>query len=511
MVSNYMLIFQVRFIFLVSCLILSSTSISAQNISNSRSIGMGGTGISFLSGTESSFYNPANLMISDKDMTWSVSILQGGTLYNRGFNRNSFSNPRPYTQLIRPSKSNPAGYPTTGSNNGLLRQWFGDNQLMSRGYTVTDVHTLGIAYRSENMSFSMNHRFRGFSTYKVGRGLYDSNFIDFDGLMVLDKSIAHIYRTWHEISVGFAWKQELVSGWLSDLSTVYVGFNPKLILPLIYVEHDWVNQYGYIANNGENINHISSYTGITSGSYSTFLRDFLGSRDSDALNRYNPSVMSEVSGYGIAFDAGITYMLVFGDDITAGKNQHLISPYNMRFSVVVHDIGFVSYNNTSKWAVAEQTSTNSTIVPVINPEFGGYPLSLPEFLLKNDASNSIDSLDESDSQEIRQLLSANYVAGVGLQMNRILLSVEYHDQLNNAIDETYTKSFHFGNEIQILDPLHLRSGVILRPNQPIVYTAGVGLAFRNVAFSAGTYASKDNTSDKFRPTLINAGTVSLNF
>jgi hypothetical protein len=507
-----MLIFQVRFILLVSFLVIITTSINAQNLSNSRSIGMGGTGISFLSGAESSYYNPANLMISDQDKTWSISILQGGTIYNRGFKRSTFSSPGPYTQLIRPSKTNPIGYPTTGSNNGLIRQWFGDGQLTSRGYSITDVHTFGIAYRSENMSFSLNHRFRGYSTYKVGRGLYDTNFIDVDGLMVLDKSIAHTYRTWHEISVGFAWKQELVSGWLSDLSTVYVGINPKLILPLIYLDHNWVNQHGYNLDGGDNTSHITSYSGTTSGLYSTFFRDYVDSRDSNALSRYNPSVMSDISGYGIAFDAGITYMLVFGDDIIVGKNQHLISPYNMRFSVVVHDIGFVTYNDSvSKWNTAEQTSNNTAIVPVINPEFSGYPLSFPEFFLKNDQSNSIDNLDETDSQEIRQLLSANYVAGVGLQMNRILLSVEYHDQLNNAINETNTKSFHFGNEIKLLDPLQLRSGVIVRPNQPIVYTAGVGLAFRNVAFSAGTYASKDYNSDKLRPTLINAGTVTLNF
>jgi hypothetical protein len=507
-----MIILPIRFIFISLILISLTTSISAQNLSNPRSIGMGGTGISFLSGAGATFYNPANLMISDDDMTWSILILDGGMLYNRGYDRTFLSNPGRYTPLFQPSKINAIGYPTTGSNNGLIRNWFGDNQLSSRGYHITDIQTIGLAYRSENMSFSLNHRFRGYSSYRVGRGLYDPNFIEVDGLNILDKSISQSYKTWHEVSVGLAWKQELISGWLSDLSSVYVGFNPKLILPIIYTEHDWVNQFGNNGEGDENVVHISTYSGITTGTYTDFFREFFGARSSGLLNSYNPSVLSGTTGYGIAFDAGVTYMIVFGDDIRLSNNQHLISPYNMRFSVAVHDIGFVSYKDrVSNWSSAEQSEINTTIIPVINPEFGGYPLSFPEFLLRNDQSTAIEYLEEVDAQDSRQLLSANYVAGVGLQLNRLLLSVEFHDQLSNSIDESDTKSFHFGNEIQLFNPLHVRSGLIIRPNQPLVYTAGVGLVFRNVAFSAGTYASKDNITDKFRPTLINAGSLTLNF
>jgi hypothetical protein len=386
------------------------------------------------------------------------------------------------------------------------------DKIVSNSNYVTDLQSIGISYRSQNMAFSVNHRYRGYSTFKVGRGLYDQSFVTVDGFQIMDKSISHTYRTWHEISVGFAWKQELISGWLSDLSNVYVGFNPKIILPLIYFEHDLVNQYGQNAETGAHMVHISSFKGKTAGSYTDYFRNYISSNNPSVDSGYNPNALSDISGFGMAFDAGVTYIIVFGDEITVGNNRHLISPYNMRFSVAVHDIGFINYNeNVSNWTGSEQSTVNPDVIPVINPEFGGYPTSFPGFLIANDQSNTVERLSEDDSQDSRQLMSANYVAGVGLQLNKLLLSLEYHDQLSNAIDDTGTKSFHFGNEIQLLDPVHLRSGIIIRPNQPPVYTAGLGLMFRNFEFSAGTYASKDNITDKFRPTLINAGSLTLNF
>jgi hypothetical protein len=72
-------------------------------------------------------------------------------------------------------------------------------------------------------------------------------------------------------------------------------------------------------------------------------------------------------------------------------------------------------------------------------------------------------------------------------------------------------SLHAGGELRLLKLIPLRAGFILQPDEPFIYTAGVGLDFRNVSFSAASAMRTRSGLESIIPVLTTAGVLHIRF
>ena len=342
------------------------------------------------------------------------------------------------------------------------------------------------------------------SIAQISRGWYESVFNVQDDVYLLNRSLNQYSSFRHEIALGFAWEQGLLSGLIGNRSAIYVGVNPKLILPVEYMD-------GYYQSMS-----ISSSPEDTEIERSHSLR-FSASENSCSGATTNPFVCttnspnwSQLSGFGAGFDAGITWRFSLGNSIRLRSDLRPVSDYQVSLSLAVSDIGFISQRNVKTQEVENlDYSSDRSTVSSVNHEYRFSPSSFFKFI-----DSDLQVVSESgifQSKSITYLTPTTLSAGIGLELNRIKLGMEYQQQTGNQNTLADFSSLHFGNEINLIPYLSFRSGFIVQPDEPVIYTAGIGLETSWLSLSASTMAKQLSTNDEFRPVMMNVGTLSLKF
>lgn len=508
----------VRSLFLIGLwLTLGFFPVSAQQLYDARSMAMGATGVATSSGTAALRHNPANLMIFERPQRWIIAVGSGGFQNSRGLTLDHTDNPAVYLYGFDRRQSR-TDYPSTGSSENLLNQWFNTTSLQTYQAQKTDLLVAAVTYTGQNFGVGFSHSIRGENSYKIGRGWYDENDIQLDNLLVGKRTLQHKQHLRHEFGIALAWEYDLISGWLSDLSRIYIGVNPKLILPVTYSENTLHSRFGRPISGSTNISHLGSFTGKSAGRVSDFYRSEIERLQSNNPNSayFNPSDLTSFAGIGGGFDAGITYIVGLDNDITLTTRNRIPTKYSLRLSASINDIGFVTYNrNPLRVESTERGQTFSDETQyrsIATTEYLGNLTEFYDFAVQGPIEkNLISSAREVSTDPIRMLLPSRVNVGFGLQLNRFVLSGEIQNPLNSWTIEPEKRSYHIGAEIRLIRTIPIRTGFIFQGGEPIIYTAGLGLDFRVITFSAGTAMRTNSGVYSFVPNSTSFTALQIRF
>lgn len=492
---------------------IGASSVMAQNSHDIRSLGMGSTSTASSTGVFAASSNPANLMIFERRERWNVVLGHGGYLFNKGFTEDAASNPTSFIGSFYPNSS-PTGYPTTIEKSNLVAEWFG-NDASSNITSTLDILSVGISYTGINFGVALTHRIRGTSDSKIGRGWYDDTLLETNGELLLDRKLQQNYYLRHEIGAAVAWEYDLVSGWLSDLSRIYIGFNPKIILPILYFEHDYNSQYVQNPDDDSSYLHRSSYSAKSAGLTTDIIQDHINAINTGLTPQqlFSTNDFMSIAGYGGAFDAGITYIIGLDRDVSLTTKNKIPTYYSLRLVASVNDIGFLSYNkNHLRYAAPSTENVTNTIASNDSqPEFTGSPYQFLSFVETAGETAFVAQTESTNGTPIRQLLPSRANVGAMLQLNRLVVSAEIQHPLDSQLIEEENTSFHLGTELRLFKFLPLRAGIIFESDQPTFYTAGFGLDFKKLVVSASTVARTRSSVNEFVPVTSAAGTIQIRF
>lgn len=442
-------------------------------------------------------------MLTDNEETVALTFFSGSVSKSSGFTSEVITNP---TFVLNPFivQSEANDFLFENGSNQLLNAWFGSNNADFTNRQELDVVTIGIMYKSTDMSFSLNHRLRGTAISQMSRGWYDSAFRVIDETYMLERNLSQYSSYRHEIAFGVAWEQGLLSGLIGNRSAIYVGVNPKLILPVEFIDAEYrsLSVSPVLENNEINRSHSLRFAASDNSCAALTSNPFVCST--------NAPNWSQLSGFGAGFDAGITWRFSLGNSIRLRSDLRPVSDYQIRLSLSVNDIGFISQRN----AISQQIDgidyvTERESIWSINSEYKFTSGSFFRFI-----ESDIQVIAESDglkSKSETYLTPTTLSAGIGLELNKIKLGMEYQQQTGNQNTVADFSSLHFGNEINLIPHISIRSGFIVQANEPVIYTAGFGLETSWLSLSASTMARQLSTNNELRPILLNVGTLSLKF
>jgi hypothetical protein len=504
-----------KFASLIAFLLGLPVLLQSQSLYDSRTIGMGGAAVATSTGLAAVGSNPANLMLFERPQRWSLQMIQGGYYLREGFQLDNLGTPEQYLHPFL-TQAEPGSYPTTTSLEELRQNWFPTGVTESYQSQKIDLLVLGISYTGRNFGIAGTHRIKGESTFTIGRGWYDPEFYAADNLMIRNQNISHLYHLRHEFGISLGWEYDLVSGWLSDLSRIYIGFTPKLIVPVSYASHmlqSVVSRSSEVQNSGI---HIYSYSGQLAGQTSETIPpngEWLPFTQPNP-NTSDFSNLTRPAGLGAGLDFGFTYILGLDRDVSLTTRNVSPTRYSLRISASLLDIGLVNLSSdVRRISAAPRTVLYPNGLPEwsASAEFNGNPNQFFPFLRSGEEAELLNRLQDGSSDPIRLLLPSRAHAGVALQLNRLVLTGELQHVFNSWTINPEKTSLHAGGELRLLKLIPLRAGFILQPDEPFIYTAGVGLDFRNVSFSAASAMRTRSGLESIIPVLTTAGVLHIRF
>ncbi len=431
----------------------------AQPVFSPRLQAMGGTGTAISSGVEAAFTNPANLMIRNHKQ---------GFLFHVGHGTFQSTNEIADRHAIRPFRIwGPSSEHPIGDD--------------PNGFASFDQLMLGMSYTGPSFAMSLGWRIRGENTWTAGAGWTDAS-----GDLV-DRSLSQNLFIRQEVALGFAWEYELISGWLTDLSKLHVGVNPKIVLPGMFIEQRLTSLYGR-AGDGT-LTQVGSYDLLAAGAIGAFAASGgagLPLTDQDLL---------APTGIGGGLDMGFTYIIGLGNEQSLGYLRRDQTTNSIRISASIRDVGIVSLKEAPVRRVAESESTvNPTISAPSTLGFSGSPGHIEAILSEADTERKIrDRAVPGREGSINLSLPTTVNAGGALQLNRFLMTGDIRIPLHTHPYYLDSRSLRMGTEIKLLRLLPMRGGVIFREGYETTYTAGFGIDMRNLDISfSGSFRMSDN-------------------
>lgn len=450
---------------------------------------MGGTGTSISGGIEAAFINPANLMIRNHRQGFLIHL--GHMSYQNTDVVTDLDRVNSYTDALKPFLMWDATqtYPLRNETDG---------------HAAFDHLIAGISYTSPGFGISLGWRVRGENTWSAGTGWSTA---DYTGeVPINDRSLSQKLSVHQEIALGFAWEYELISGWLTDLSKLFVGVNPKVILPGMYVDQTLTSVYSRTESG--TINHIGSYDVLSAGrmgSYAAF---------GGAGHILSQADLMTPTGIGGGLDMGFTYIIGLGNEQSLGIYRRNQTTNSIRFSASITDLGFVSYSKDPVRRSAETKSDSDVPMSDVRTDgFVGSPGHFEAILTEADTERAIrDRAVPGQSGAINLALPTMLRGGAAFQFSRLLVTGDIHIPLSTHPYYGDTRSIHLGSEVKLLRMLPLRGGISLNENLTTIYSAGFGLDFRNIDISLATqFQVGSQTPGAFEPYGVSVAAMQIRF
>ncbi len=251
---------------------LSNQQSLAQSILTPRNIGMGGGGVTYISDYSSNFLNPANLLIPDHKFEIQIGLGRLGLFLNNKPLKTQKNPLQAFSDVFSPNQGNltvdnQETFNTT-QNTAAISSWFPDNNQVYSKRAQYNALLLGLSWQKRHYAFSLAVRTRGVNHIDVGRGWYDTHFVQSDTTGILNRSVNQSIAVYHEISFGYAQELSLVNGWTSQLNRLYFGIAPKLVIAGMYFDGQYNSKY--IRNNSGTVNR-RSFNSVSTGALSNNL------------------------------------------------------------------------------------------------------------------------------------------------------------------------------------------------------------------------------------------------
>ncbi|MDX1671289.1 MAG: DUF5723 family protein, partial [Balneolaceae bacterium] len=414
-------------IILTLVLVSLAAGATAQPVITPRNFPLGGGGAAYLTGFESNFYNPANLMVKERLTNFEVGVLQSTLYFDPVLSSSSlqgqFENFIDIFSVLSPGEHDFTG----DQRQDLVDRNYEDSKLLSEHQNRADIILAGVSWHHKDITFSLAARMRTATRIKAGRGWYSSEFTDTGTERIRDLRLTQQSNTLYEISFGYAREFMPVSGLFPQLSKLYVGIAPKFIIAGSYFEAHAFSQYRQTG--GVQPELVQSFEYYSSGALSSMTDQFLSIGDASGAiaSNLDRRFFTDPTGYGLGVDFGLTYVLTFGDELSTFQDQNEREPINrsLRLSFSVTDIGFVRYNDEPLFIENSRDTTSAAAIAPSGSKFiGAYGQHLALLASTPAGFNPYDNPDRVDRSEFSSLLPTSFNAGMLFEINRLKLMAD---------------------------------------------------------------------------------------
>lgn len=454
--------------------------VSAQPILTPKNLALGGGGSTYITDFNANFYNPANLLINDRRKTVDLGFMSSGTYFNGVLNfENPWTQKDNYLKYFNEYSADDYSI-TANDRNNIIDAHYNRERLTSEHQSRFDITTFGIKWGDNEKAFSFATRTRVGSSFEAGRNWYsDQEIINNTGTFS-NQNLTHRYQVLHEFSFGYSESIDLLNGLSSRLDKFMIGIAPKFILAGPYQNADWKNSYSQSSSLSE-INRDQSFEYQSAGNITAATLEYLnGSSANQATNNSLEPLKDELTnihGFGIGLDVGLTYLLTFGSDLsTLNTNRHL-TKRSLRISFSINDIGFVNYNDqTLMLKEVAKTSIPSDFPSTADHAFVGAPGQFLNFVDQyGDGNPFTENSADFTSNSFSTLLPTSFNGGVLIELNRIKLMGDMSIGIsNNAFNSTKLIT-SLGAELRPLNFLPLRGGLQFAKGLPGSFNVGTAI------------------------------------
>ncbi|MEX0846115.1 MAG: DUF5723 family protein [Balneolaceae bacterium] len=493
-------------------LCIGTVTAYSQPVVTPRNMALGGGGSTYITDYNSNFFNPANLMIQDREGTFSFGIGAGSFKLDAVQNYTSLTgqldNAINYISVFEAGDANISSFARTQ----LLENNYPGNSSLSDHRTRYDATLLGMKWMRDNHTLSFAIRSRTSSNYRVGKGWYSSTFEEnSDEELILDRSIVHRHQRLHEISFGYAESFQFLTGLTPRLDNFIIGIAPKLVLGGGYLNAEWKNTYLQLSPGVAN--RIESFSYDATGEFGASTIAYMNGIRSETANTQSfTNDIFTIDGVGAGLDIGVTYLLTLGSDLSAVRPDQQPTQRSLRLSFSMTDIGLISYNNSEiSMSLPSDTTTTSNIPNNLSNEaFIGAKGQYIDFIEKYGEDNPFQKVS-SDLSSFSTLLPMALHGGALLEINRIKIMGDISIGLtNNAFNSTKLIS-SVGMEIRPLQFMPLRGGIQFKAQRPDVLSVGTAIETKHWDFSVAAQFTPNSLISQPAITGISVATLQFHF
>lgn len=467
-----------------------STPLQAQPVLNAQNTALGGGGTAYLTGNDALFWNPANLAINDRHGTIHINLGESGILYEPVLSSDVagdqfFS----FTDSYFPYDPKAVAI-TSAERQTILEKNYPRRRLVSQHQTRSDIILGGISWYRGDETFSIAARARYSSRIEVGRGWYSDDYVQHGDRQLRDFTLdQHISKN-IEFALGYGREFTFFEGIFSQLSKLYVGFSPKLIIagPRFSATH---HGQQLRTDNDAPSDYITEFSYQSSGEYTRMTRDYLSSGNPRTAinNNLNKKFNFEPTGYGAAFDFGITYLIPIGRELNIIENspEESIVGKSLRISVSFNDIGMVRYSEQPlSLSASKDTLQIGRENPMQEMFIGSGGQYLVHFNQASEITNPFERVQDPKEDAFSTPTPASLNGGVLLDLNRIKFMGDLTVGLNNTALTSTKLAMHLGMEVRPIQKTPLRMGTRLAAGLPAHVGLGTGFESRYWDFNIST-------------------------
>jgi hypothetical protein len=489
-------------------LCVGAISVMAQPVITPMNLALGGGGSTYITDYNANFYNPANLMIRDREGDFSIGLGVTGFYFNSFQNFNDpnqqFTNAQDHSGTYTRANSNQFG----ANRDEIINTNYPGNSTLSDNTTRYDVTLLGMKWKRDNHSFSIAFRTRTSSNYKVGKGWYTGSFEENqDDEIVLDRSLIHRYQSLHEISFGYAESFQFLTGLTPRLDNFVIGIAPKVVLGGNYQSAVWENVY---TQKGNNTGRVESFSYDATGEFSSTTDAFYNGTSTGSLNSqtFSSSPFS-IGGIGAGLDIGVTYLITFGNDLSAIRPDQQPTQKSLRLSFSMTDIGFISYQDEGISITSQDTSMNVTAPnSSTNEIFMGTKGQYLDFIQQYGEDNPF-AFASRERGTFSTLLPMAMHGGALFEINRLKLMGDVSIGLTNNAFNSPKLISSFGMEVRPLKFLPLRGGISFKGQRPNFLSVGTAIETKKWDFSVAALLTPNSLVNQ--PTITGVSVATLQF
>ena len=478
----------------------------AQPVLTPLNMALGGGGSTYITDFNANFYNPANLLILDKDRTFTVGLGVSGVYADQLINHKSittqFDHIKEHFEIYRPGSLN---------IEDTQRQHIIDNNYpgrstLSSNRVRSDITLAGVKWHRNDRSYAIALRSRTSSSYKVGLGWYDPEFkTNGEGQDIVDRSLIYRRQSMYEISFGYSESFDFLTGLTSRLDNFIIGIAPKVIIGTEYENAEWNNEYRSV--NNTSVERLESFYYSATGEQAKATERYLNGNTIRQSNQVFSKDPFDINGVGAGLDIGVTYLVSLGDDLSAIRRDGQPTRRSLRLSFAMTDIGLVSYFTDDLSISTPSDTTQNAILPstTANESFNGSKGQYLHFIDMFGESDPFSMSPTPDDNTFSTLLPMAIHGGALLEINRLKLMADVSVGLtNNAFNSTKLIS-SFGMELRPFSFLPLRGGVRFEAQRPDFISAGTALESERFDISIAAMFKPNSLSE--RPSLT-GGVVS---
>lgn len=494
-------------VFTVILSVVSGTTVIAQEADTPYHIALGG-GTAFITGPSAHFSNPANILLTDPSHRHHITLGTASLYNSNGLAvRNAVDLPRETTSFFLPDDLSSH----TSVNETDLDRMFAHSDRFSRTHSF-QVAPLVYTWADRSRGYSLAWRSRGISSFEMNRNWFDNETADLESRSPFTRYLNENYHVFHEISFAMAREVTMLNRWQASLNTLYIGLAPKLVLGGMHSEIRYRSDLEPVETGWQSAGLMEARA---SGDISRYMAGILLSGDAEEAfrNHVEPTSNFGISGTGFGLDAGLTYIIALGDDISLSPHHQGPLRKSLRLSVALTDIGAVRYHGSpSQWQSREVRRTYDDL-PLTMTEYSGKPGDFFRYIQEESGDETVlDNLTQTDDQPYFIQLPTELHLGTAFQYNWITTIANLNYRLNSPDFSGGGWRFSFGTDIRLLRFFPVMGSVEWQPGSDISFGMGAGLDLGLLkTFGAVRFTPSPGETSGLHVNTLSALTLQISF